>query len=363
MAGSYLFVEITLRRRNHGVGAAPSQQADRQALRRRPHQEGHSRQDRPGRALLHPRPGFHQRRFPLCERRGRFAPRGAKPQCQRLRQRSLAEQAHRRPEQLGLPVLAGTAATRPIPNTAHRRPDRPDPDHHGSARRKTCGQVHPREGHGRRAGAVRTQRSVRPSWLERRRHAWSRRCRRPDHAQPCGARLQRSRFRKRRRKRAQRQRRRHDSRRCPTIWTGTRRPDLYRGDKVDFSWQVASSADGAFAEVATGDTYTVEDKHAGKYLRVVATARNGVPGHDAHATEPGRILAKGVTTLYSVSILNTSRAALGHRHHARGHGLPRRLLGSDGRDGGRDLHVALGRRRSVVVRLRREGPAGTWSAA
>lgn len=86
--------------------------------------------------------------------------------------------------------------------------------------------------------------------------------------------------------------------------------DLYRGDKVDFSWQVASSADGAFAEVATGDTYTVEDKHAGKYLRVVATARNGVPGHDAHATEPGRILAKGVTTLYSVSILNTSRAAL-----------------------------------------------------
>lgn len=29
-----------------------------------------------------------------------------------------------------------------------------------------------------------------------------------------------------------------------------------------------------------------------------------------HATEPGRILAKGVTTLYSVSILNTSRAAL-----------------------------------------------------
>ena len=50
--------------------------------------------------------------------------------------------------------------------------------------------------------------------------------------------------------------------------------DLYRGDKVDFSWQVASSADGAFAEVATGDTYTVEDKHAGKYLQMCIRDRH-----------------------------------------------------------------------------------------
>lgn len=85
--------------------------------------------------------------------------------------------------------------------------------------------------------------------------------------------------------------------------------ELYRGDDVDFSWQVAASATAAeedFAEVATGDAFTVTQECEGKYLRVVATAKRGVPGHSMHATEPGRVLPKGVSTLYSVSILNAS---------------------------------------------------------
>lgn len=84
---------------------------------------------------------------------------------------------------------------------------------------------------------------------------------------------------------------------------------LYRGDDIDFSWQIANSAAAAeedFTEVAAGDVFTVTQECEGKYLRVVATAKCGVPGHSVHATEPGRVLPKGVSTLYSVSILNAS---------------------------------------------------------
>ena len=235
---------------------------------------------------------------------------------------------------------------------AHRRPDRPDPDHHGSARRKTCGQVHPREGHGRRAGAVRTQRSVRPSWLERRRHAWSRRCRRPDHAQPCGARLQRSRFRKRRRKRAQRQRRRHDSRRCLLsgrvhadrplprrqgrllVAGGLVRRRCLRGSRDRRHLHRRGQACG---QVSARGGHGQKRRARSRRPCHRARPHSGQGRHDAvFRVHPEHQPCRS-----------------GHRHHARGHGLPRRLLGSDGRDGGRDLHVALGRRRSVVVRLRR----------
>lgn len=77
---------------------------------------------------------------------------------------------------------------------------------------------------------------------------------------------------------------------------------MYYGDKVDFSWQVAESADGEFREVFVGDTYTV-GSFAGKYLKVVATAKDG---GSSHATEAGRILAEGVYTLVSASVTKTS---------------------------------------------------------
>ena len=84
---------------------------------------------------------------------------------------------------------------------------------------------------------------------------------------------------------------------------------LYRDDRVDFSWQVSDSAAGPFREVATGDAYTV-GSYAGKYLKVVATAKQGVPGFGQHETEAGRILAQGVATLSRVSILNAGKAAM-----------------------------------------------------
>ena len=84
--------------------------------------------------------------------------------------------------------------------------------------------------------------------------------------------------------------------------------DLYGEDKVDFSWQVADDKDGEYREVATGATFTVGD-YAGKYLKVVATAKNGIAGIDSHETEPGRILAKGASTLYYVDYSNASKGA------------------------------------------------------
>lgn len=84
--------------------------------------------------------------------------------------------------------------------------------------------------------------------------------------------------------------------------------DLYGEDKVDFSWQVADDKDGEYREVATGATFTVGD-YAGKYLKVVATAKNGIAGIDSHETEPGRILAKGASTLYYVDYANASKGA------------------------------------------------------
>lgn len=85
--------------------------------------------------------------------------------------------------------------------------------------------------------------------------------------------------------------------------------DLYGSDKVDFSWWVADSADGSFEQVATGDTYTVTKECANRYLKVVARAKNGIPGSDSCETKAGRILSKGATTLDSVAFTNASKGA------------------------------------------------------
>ncbi|WP_296010668.1 PQQ-binding-like beta-propeller repeat protein [uncultured Adlercreutzia sp.] len=80
---------------------------------------------------------------------------------------------------------------------------------------------------------------------------------------------------------------------------------LFDGGTVDFSWQVADSPQGEFREVATGDTFTV-GAYAHKYLKVVATAKTGVPRHDRCETEAGKVLPAGASTLYRVEILNGS---------------------------------------------------------
>ena len=85
--------------------------------------------------------------------------------------------------------------------------------------------------------------------------------------------------------------------------------DLYGSDKVDFSWWVADSADGTFEQVATGDTFTVTKECANRYLKVVAKAKNGIPGSDSCETKAGRILPKGATTLDSVAFTNASKGA------------------------------------------------------
>ena len=85
--------------------------------------------------------------------------------------------------------------------------------------------------------------------------------------------------------------------------------DLYGSDKVDFSWWVADSADGSFEQVATGDTYTVTKECANRYLKVVAKAKNGIPGSDSCETKAGRILPKGAITLDSVAFTNASKGA------------------------------------------------------
>ena len=84
--------------------------------------------------------------------------------------------------------------------------------------------------------------------------------------------------------------------------------DLYGEDKVDFSWQVADKENGEYREVATGATFAVGN-YAGKYLKVVATAKNGIAGIDSYETKPGRILAKGASALYYVDYANASKGA------------------------------------------------------
>lgn len=83
---------------------------------------------------------------------------------------------------------------------------------------------------------------------------------------------------------------------------------LYGDSDVNFSWQISDSRYGAFEEVAKGASFTVAENYAGRYLKVVATAKSGVPSSSTCETEPGRILPQGVATLYRVSILNASSA-------------------------------------------------------
>lgn len=81
---------------------------------------------------------------------------------------------------------------------------------------------------------------------------------------------------------------------------------LYGASDVVFSWQVSDSPYGTFEEVAQGASFVVAEDFVGRYLKVVATAKNGVPGSSTCGTEPGKVLPQGVATLYRVSILNAS---------------------------------------------------------
>lgn len=81
---------------------------------------------------------------------------------------------------------------------------------------------------------------------------------------------------------------------------------LYGASDVVFSWQVSDSPYGTFEEVAQGASFVVAEDFVGRYLKVVATAKNGVPGSSTCETEPGKVLPQGVATLYRVSILNAS---------------------------------------------------------
>lgn len=85
--------------------------------------------------------------------------------------------------------------------------------------------------------------------------------------------------------------------------------DLYGSDQVDFTWWVADSEDGTFEKVATGDTFTVTEQCAHRYLKVTAKAKHGIPGSDSCESKPGRILPKGASTLYYVDYTNASKAA------------------------------------------------------
>ena len=85
--------------------------------------------------------------------------------------------------------------------------------------------------------------------------------------------------------------------------------DLFGSDKVDFSWWAADTVDGAYEQVATGDTFTVTEACANRYLKVVAQAKKGIPGSDRCETKPGCILPKGATTLASVEFVNASKGA------------------------------------------------------
>lgn len=82
---------------------------------------------------------------------------------------------------------------------------------------------------------------------------------------------------------------------------------LYGPDEVDFSWQTAESKNGPFTEVATGAIFHA-DEPSGRFIKVVATAKNGIPGHDQCESPVGRILPRGVTTLSRIEILNASSA-------------------------------------------------------
>ena len=76
-----------------------------------------------------------------------------------------------------------------------------------------------------------------------------------------------------------------------------------------FSWWAADTADGAYEQVATGDTFTVTEACANRYLKVVAQAKKGIPGSDRCETKSGRILPMGATTLASVEFVNASKGA------------------------------------------------------
>ena len=86
---------------------------------------------------------------------------------------------------------------------------------------------------------------------------------------------------------------------------------LYDGNDVIFSWQIADSAYGTYEEAATGASITVPQAWENKYLKVVATAQNGIPGSGSCASPSGKVLPEGIYTLYKVSILNKENKEIG----------------------------------------------------
>ena len=92
-------------------------------------------------------------------------------------------------------------------------------------------------------------------------------------------------------------------------------PDCNEGDTLEacaysfedpYTLYGASDVVFSFEEVAQGASFVVAEDFVGRYLKVVATAKNGVPGSSTCETEPGKVLPQGVATLYRVSILNAS---------------------------------------------------------
>lgn len=84
----------------------------------------------------------------------------------------------------------------------------------------------------------------------------------------------------------------------------------YGGDAVDFAWLLADDPRGPFEVVAEGETWTAGPEHEGRYFKVRATAKSGIPGLSVAETPAGKVLAEGACTLSSVKIANASKGAM-----------------------------------------------------
>lgn len=84
----------------------------------------------------------------------------------------------------------------------------------------------------------------------------------------------------------------------------------YGGDAVDFAWLLADDPEGPFEVVAEGETWTAGPEHEGRYFKVRATAKSGIPGLSVAETPAGKVLAEGACTLSSVKIANASKGAM-----------------------------------------------------
>lgn len=58
------------------------------------------------------------------------------------------------------------------------------------------------------------------------------------------------------------------------------------------------------------ETWTAGPEHEGRYFKVRATAKSGIPGLSVAETPAGKVLAEGACTLSSVKIANASKGAM-----------------------------------------------------